>query len=334
MFKDPNQPIVLAGDLGGTKTLLGLFDASARRPKALTVRTYATTSFRDFGEMLGAFARDVGEPFTIRAVGLGIAGPVLGRRAELTNAPWGVSAGEVTEQLGTPRVALLNDLAAMALSIEVLEPREMHVLQPGVAQDAGNAAVIAAGTGLGEACLHRVNGQLIPVASEGGHADFAARTEREVELLGTLKEEYGRVSVEHVLSGPGLLRLHRFTHRGERCLTVSGSDGVATPEAVSRGGLQNQCPPCGEALSMFVSAYGAEAGNLALRTTATSGVFVGGGIAPQILPALQAGAFIDAFRAKEPMTALVAGIPVKVVLNAEAALLGAAVRASDLAKSQ
>jgi glucokinase len=228
------------------------------------------------------------------------------------------------------RVRLLNDLEAMAMSMAVLVPEETAVLQEGVARPDGNAVVIAAGTGLGQAYLHRVNGKLTPVPSEGGHADFAARTDREMELVRMLTRDYGRAEVEHVLCGPGLLNLHRFTHGGRDCDAIRGLDDGDAPAAVSQAALTGTCPSCVEALSMFVSAYGAEAGNLALRGMATAGVFVGGGIAPKILPALLDGRFMDAFRAKGTMTELVSRMPVKVVLNAEAGLLGAAVAAQEL----
>jgi glucokinase len=207
------------------------------------------------------------------------------------------------------------------------------VLQDGVARTDGNAAVIAAGTGLGEAYLHRVDGRLQPFASEGGHADFAPRTDREIELLRMLRDEYGRAEVEHVLSGPGLLNLHRLTHGGRDCPSMRGLDPIDAPAGVSRGALEGRCASCVEALEMFVSAYGAEAGNLALRGVAIAGVFVGGGIAPKILPALKNGPFIDAFRDKGLMTELASRIPVKVILNKEAGLLGAAVYAQELARS-
>lgn len=231
------------------------------------------------------------------------------------------------------RAHLLNDLEAMANSAEVLEADEFAVLQDGVARADGNAVVIAAGTGLGEAYLHRVNGALTPVPSEGGHADFAARTDREIDLLNMLRRDYGRAEVEHVLSGPGVLNLHRLTHAGRDCESVRGLAPDAAPAAITRAGIEGRCPRCVEALAMFVSAYGAEAGSLALRGVATAGVFVGGGIAPKILPALQDGRFMQAFRDKGPMTELVSRIPVKVILNADAGLLGAAVYAQQLAQS-
>jgi glucokinase len=212
----------------------------------------------------------------------------------------------------------------------VLEDDEVTPLQEGIRNPRGNAAVIAAGTGLGEALLHRVNGRLIPIASEGGHADFAARTDREMELVRMLRELYGRASVEHVVSGPGLLNLHRFTHRGGQCDIVQDVPDEDAPAMISAAAMTGRCQGCVEALRMFVVAYGAEAGNLALRGVAVAGVYIGGGIAPKILPVIRSGQFIDAFREKGVMADLVARVPVKVILNRDAGLLGAAVYAQSL----
>lgn len=322
--------MILAGDVGGTKTLLGLFEPADRRPRPIVVQSYPTKAFDSFVAILDAFARDVGRRLDVEAAAAGVAGPVVERRARLTNVEWDVSAGEIGERLGTPRVWLLNDLEALAYSAEVLTPDEFALLQRGVMRADGNAVVIAAGTGLGEAYLHRVDGRLRPVASEGGHADFAPRTDREVELLRMLREQYGRAEVEHVLSGPGLLNLHRFTHAGQECGAVRGLTPEVGPAVISQAALAGHCPACVEALSMFVSAYGAEAGNLALRGVATSGVYIGGGMAPKILRALQDGRFLDAFRAKGVMSDLLIQMPVKVILNQEAGLVGAAVAAQEL----
>jgi glucokinase len=322
--------MLLAGDVGGTKTLLGVFERGPVRPTPVAVRTYATRSFPTFTALLTQFVRDLHQPVLVEAAAVGVAGPVVANRARLTNVDWDIAADEVTASIGTRRVQLLNDLEAMATSVDVLTPDEYVLLQQGEPRGDGNAAVIAAGTGLGQACLHRVGGRLRAVPSEGGHADFAARTDREMELVRMLRERYGRAEVEHVLSGPGLLNLHRFTHRGGQCDMLDGASDAEAPARITRAGLTGRCQGCAEALQLFVSAYGAEAGNLALRGVTTSGLYVGGGIAPRILPALQGGRFLEAFLAKPPMTDLLARIPVKVILNAEAALLGAAVYAQSL----
>ena len=326
-----NPEMLLAGDVGGTKTLLGLFEPGGARPLAHESRSYSTTDFDSFTDILDAFSRDIGRRILLDAVAVGVAGPVVGGRARLTNIAWDIAREEIANRLRTPRVALLNDLEAMAIGVEALDPDELAILQEGTPRADGNAVIIAAGTGLGQAYLHRVNGRLRPVPSEGGHADFAARTERELELVRMLRGLYGRAEVEQVLSGRGLVNLFRFTHRGGECAVVVDIASEEAPARISQSGLSGRCQFCAEALRMFVDAYGAEAGNLGLRGVATAGVFIGGGIAPKILGAIQNGSFMDAFRAKAPLADLVARMPVKVILNPDAGLLGAAVHAQAIA---
>jgi glucokinase len=320
--------VVLAGDIGGTKSLLGLFDPVPARPRPLTVREYATADFDSMEAMVNAFLRDARPDDTdVRAACLGVAGPVVGARAQLTNVPWLVDAREVGDRCGVGHVLLLNDLEAMAHAIRVLRESELRVLQEGEALRDGHQALIAAGTGLGEALLHGVDGRLVPMATEAGHADWAPRTEREVVVWRDLTARFGRVEVEQVVSGPGLVNLHRVTHTGA-CRVVPDPHASDAPAAISSAAMAGRCDACVEAFAIFVEAYGAEAGNLALRASATGGLFVGGGIAPRILPALSDGRFIDAFIRKAPFEAVMRRTPVKVILNAEAGLLGAAVRAS------
>lgn len=325
-----NPDMMIAGDVGGTKTLLGLFEPSARRPIARATRSYETTSFSSFIEILDEFVREM-RSGPIRAAAFGVAGPVVHDNAKLTNIGWNVSAADIRTRLDTPHVRLLNDLEATARSIEILSHDEVFVLQQGIENAEAGAAVIAAGTGLGQAYLHRRNGRLVPAPSEGGHADFAARTEREAELVRMLREKLGRAEVEQVLSGPGLVNLYRLTHQGGECAAVIDLDAPDAPAAVSRAGLAGRCQGCAEALQMFVSAYGAEAGNLALRGLALGGIYIGGGIAPKILPAIRSGAFMLAFLDKAPMTEMLSKVPIKIILNEEAGLLGAASCANELA---
>lgn len=292
----------------------------------LAVRSYSTRAFTSFGAMLDALGNDTGSPISVVAAAVGVAGPVMAGRARLTNVPWDISVQEIEARCATPRVALLNDLQAMAASVDVLHEDELDVLQVGIADPEGSAAVIAAGTGLGEAFLRRAGKRWQPIPSEGGHADFAARTDDEMRLVEMLRRERGRAEVEQVVSGPGLVNLFRFTHAATPCPVVSTLDAAA----VSHAALQRQCPACVHALDMFVAAYGAEAGNLALRGLATSGVFIGGGIAPRIREALRAGGFMQAFVDKAPMHTLLARVPVKVILNPDTGLLGAAVTARQL----
>jgi glucokinase len=355
-------PMLLAGDIGGTKTLLGLFTARPDRPSAIDVGEFTTLDYSALEPMIESFlkSRSV-EPKHIDAATFGVAGAVTDQVARLTNVPWLVEGETIKERLGFRRSHVLNDLEAMAYGVTVLEEDELSILQRGVAHPNGNAAVIAAGTGLGEAMLLNVNGRFVPSASEGGHADFAARTPREFELLRELTRIYGRVSVEAILSGPGLVNVYQFTHQSfgtdpgivpvyqfshqsanrtqlqgpvypsRLCEGVGRiSDPAELPAHISRAAMDRTCEHCVEALDIFVAVYGAESGNIALRTVATAGVYVGGGIAPKILPALESGIFLDAFRAKEPMTDFVATIPVAVILNPDAGLLGAAVHAQQM----
>jgi glucokinase len=321
---------VLAGDIGGTTTRLGLYDATPARPRALVVSEFATLDFPDLVAMISAFAADSRvDGVTVDVACFGVAGPVIGRSARLTNVPWEVDASDVARAFDIPRVALLNDLQAMAYAVPALHGDELHSLQDGEPLRGGNIALIAAGTGLGAALLHNIDGRFVPSATESGHADWAARTERDIALLRDLVRRFGRAEVEHVVSGRGLVNIHRVTHADSTCPAVSDEDDPEAPAAISRAALERRCAGCVEALSLFVDAYGAEAGNMALRTVSTGGLFVGGGIAPKILPALTDGRFMRAFRDKAPFTDLLTSMPVKIILNANAGLLGAAVFASS-----
>lgn len=319
----------LAADVGGTKTLLGLFEDRAGRLRASVVREYATTDFSTFPAMLDQFAADAG-PLRVRGAAMGVAGPVLDNRAVLTNVGWAVDGADVAKHLGVPRVQVLNDLAAIATSVGSLDESELVTLHEGEPDANGGAAVIAAGTGLGVGLLQRGERYLIPAATESGHADFAARTDDELTLVRQIRYRFGRATVEHVLSGQGFVHLHRLTHGDRPCAAVPDLESEDAPAQISGAGLDGTCASCTKALEMFVEAYGAEAGNLALRSLPRAGVYIGGGIAPKILPALQDGRFMRAFLDKAPMEDLVARIPVYVILNQRAGLLGAAVAASRL----
>jgi glucokinase len=339
--------MLLAGDIGGTKTLLGLFAPGPDRPCPIEIGEFVTLDYDALEPMIREFlaAQNV-EQKRIQAACFGVAGAVTEGVARLTNVPWLVDGGAIEDAFAFKRVRIINDLEALAYGIMVLEPAELKALQVGVPLADGNAAVIAAGTGLGQAMLHNVDGRFIPAASEGGHADFAARTPREMEMVQQLKRIFGRVGVEVVLSGPGLVNIYQFTHDSfgsgptitpNSIAPATLCDGVGPskdwadlPARISRSAMERRCDRCVEAFEIFISAYGAEAGNIALRSVATAGVYIGGGIAPKILPALEDGLFMEAFRDKEPMAHLVATIPVSVILNQDAGLLGAAVRAQQL----
>ena len=323
--------MLLAGDVGGTKTLLGLYSAVPGAPVRQFARRFATLEFDGLVEMVGAFLDSSGWRGPIDAACFGVAGPVRGRKSRLTNVPWLVDADEVARRFSVGRVRLLNDVAATAHAVPALNGDQLAVLQRGDADPEGNAALIAAGTGLGEALLHRVGNRFVPVASEAGHADFAARTSREAALQRVLAERFGRATYERVISGPGLLNIHAFAHAAGGCTVIEdGAPAADRPALVSQAGLARSCSGCAETLELFAGVLGAEAGNLGLRATATAGVFLGGGIPAKVLPALRTATFLDAFRDKAPMHALVAAMPVAVILEPDAALLGAAVAAGDL----
>jgi glucokinase len=286
------------------------------------------------------------QPQEVDAACFGVAGAVTDQVARLTNVPWRIDCAALRRTVGFTRAWLLNDLEALAYGVLVLEPSELAVLQAGDPSAHGNRALVAAGTGLGEALLLNVNGRLVPGASEGGHADFGARTDRELDMVRGLTRVFGRVSVEHILSGPGIVNIYQFTHEAygigpkltlhsiapsRTCEAVGTVDDVSElPARISAAAAERRCERCVDTIDMFVSAYGAEAGNIALRAVATGGVYIGGGIAPKILPALQAGPFMQAFLAKPPMDDLIRSIPVAVILNPDAGLLGAAAHAQHL----
>ncbi len=320
--------MLLAADVGGTKTLVGLFARTAGRPQPVVVRSFPTTDDTTFDAVIDAFVGGLDLPRPIVAATMGLAGPVTGRHATLTNGSWTLDADALSARLGHVPVSLVNDLAALAAAVPVLTPAELAVLRAGVPDPTGNLAVIAAGTGLGEATLVRAGQRWLTQASESGHADFAARTDRELSLVEQLTLDDGRASVEHVVSGPGLVRLYTFTHDSGPCPMVDAD--APLPAQIAASALSECCPFCEEALALFVSAYGAEAGNLVLRSLATGGVFIGGGIAPRILPALQDGRFLDALTNKPPMVPLLSRVPVSVILTPDAGLLGAAVLAGHL----
>ena len=322
--------MILAGDIGGTNTRLGLFEPVRPRPRRLTRRVFPTLDFPDLPAMVGAFleAESI-DRRTIDRACFGVAGPIVDDAAELTNVPWRVEARAVAATFGLARVRLLNDLEAMAHAVPVLEDAELHTLQPGEPVRHGNISLLAAGTGLGIALLHHVDGRFIPSPSEGGHADFAPRTEREIALLRDLTARFGRAEVEQVVSGRGIVNIHRVAHRAA-CAARVDLEHTDAPAQITTAALERRCHGCVETLDIFVDAYGATAGNLALGAMATAGTYVGGGIAPKILPAMSTGAFLKAFNAKAPFESLLEKMPVKIILNAEAGLIGAAVFGADM----
>ncbi len=326
--------MLLAGDLGGTKTALGLFRRSdGPRPELVARHEFSTLEYDAAADILSAFLEVTrAAPSDIEAACLGVPGPVIDQRADLTNVDWAADARELQERVGLRRVRLLNDLEAMAHVVPVLRKEELKVLQEGRRDPAGNGALLAAGTGLGQAMLINVNGTWRPAPSEGGHADFAARTPREIELLQELTRLYGRAHSELVICGPGIVNLARFTSQGRSYVFQEAKDPSELPALITHAALSNRCPHCVEALDLFVGAFGAAAGNFAMQCLATGGVFIGGGIPHKILPAFEGPTFMTAFNAKEPMDDLMRDMPVSLILNPQAGLLGAAVVANANAR--
>lgn len=286
-----------------------------------------SADFPSFAAMVDAFR--LRHPGPLAAASIGFAGAVVDGRGAGTNVPWPVDSGFLAGHLALPRVSIVNDMVAMGYGVPALAPGDLEALAPGPPAADGNAAIIAAGTGLGETILARVGLERVPVASEAGYADFAPRTDEELEVFRALRARFGRVSYEHVLSGPGLVNVAETLHRGgasERAAWAehTGASPAALPSVISRNALSGSCQSCVKALACFVGIYGAEAGNLALRAVARGGVYLAGGIAPRILPALRGETFLGAFRSKPPHEALLSGIPVWVVRNERVALLGAA----------
>lgn len=318
--------MILAGDIGATNTRLAWFDVIDGALVRGAVRTYPSQSRTGLDEIAGEFMRET--PGSPQHACFGIAGPVRDGRAEGTNLPWAVDARQLAAALALDEVILLNDLEANAWGLATLPETDFVVLQPGRPAPTGNAAVISAGTGLGEAGLVWDGQRHRPVASEGGHADWAPQDELGVALWRFLAAEVGHVSVERVLSGPGLHNIYRFLRDAQGVAEPGWLAAALRREAaaplISRVALEGRAEICARALALFVAIYGAEAGNLGLRMLATGGVYLGGGIAPRILPALEGRTFLDAFARKGRMRSLLEDVPVRVVLNDQAALRGAA----------
>jgi glucokinase len=317
---------VLAGDIGGTKTRLGIFEVDGAGLRLEEERSYPSRDYPGLGEIVVDFVGSDGGD--CGAACFGIAGPVTGRRMRLTNLPWTVDADELESRSGIPAVVLLNDLEATAWGVSILNESQIVVLNAGNTGAAGNGAVIAAGTGLGEGGIYWDGSAARPFACEGGHASFSPTDELGDRLLGFLRRIHGQVSWERVLSGPGLANLFRFmvAEGGETApewFLEADRAGDPVP-AVSEAALEGRCEVSVRTLGLFARLYGEEAGNLALKVMATGGVWIGGGIAPRILPFLQKGAFMGGFLAKGRMRPLLESMPVKVILDDRTALLGAA----------
>jgi glucokinase len=321
---------VLAGDIGGTHARLAVVDLDESRVRIVREARYASSEYPSLAPIVRAFLA-AGSETPARAA-FGVAGPVSDGRVSTPNLPWTLDEGRLARETGLPRVRLLNDLDAIGRGIARLDVKDLVTLQGGVRDEDGTVAIIGAGTGLGEAFVAHDGRRRRTHASEGGHAGFAPRTALERELLDSLAGELGHVSGERVISGPGLERIYRFFAQREPAREQRAVRDAVDKEgaaAVSRHGLDKSDALCVEALDLFVGAYGATAGNLALTVLATGGVFIVGGIAPAIVEKLMDGTFLAAFRDKGRMSEMMERMPVRVVMNDDVGLYGAASAAAE-----
>ena len=312
--------MILAGDIGGTKTHLALYQGN----QCLYDEKYLSGNFDSLLDIVKQFLSSRTE--TVSCASFGIAGPVRDGECRATNLPWVINAEHLSKELKIGQVFLINDLEANAWGLRALSAEEFVVLNEGKPQH-GHAALIAAGTGLGEAGIFWDGKKRVPFGCEGGHVDFAPRNELEMELLRYLHKRYGHVSYERVLSGPGLHNLYRFL---VEMRLENEEDFTLDPKVITERALTGKSRACKRALEWFVSLYASEAGNLALKMLAVGGVYLGGGIVPKILPFFQGQEFMKAFTAKGRFAPLLAEIPVRVILNDNTALLGTVEYAKEM----
>lgn len=322
--------MILAGDIGGTHTRIAFFDNIRGKLELAVDREYPSRDHSGLDEIVSGFVRDLS--ITVDAACFGVAGPVLNGRVTTPNLAWMVDAAAIGKLLNNKSVWVINDLEAHAYSLASLQPADFKPLNPRVSSttaSAGNAALIAPGTGLGEAGLHWNGIRHVPFASEGGHADFAPRNELEIELLRYLIAKFERVSYERILSGPGLVNVYSFLRDTKKesepeWLRQELAQAADAAFVITRNALAAKAAICERALDIFVLVLGAEAGNAALRFMATAGVFLGGGIPPKILPKILDSGFLEAFLAKGRLRRMLESIPVNVVMNGKSGLIGAA----------
>lgn len=318
---------LLAGDIGGTKTNLALYSPEgALLP--IAERSYLNHDFYGLEPLLRQFQEDTG--LVAQAACFGIAGVVREGRCNMPNLGWQIDSMAVAAALGFRHVFMLNDLEATAYGISTLTSKQLIVINEGTFDRLGNIALIAAGTGLGEAILYRsINGYYHVSASEGGHADYAPHNEEEIALLRYLGVHFNHVSWERLVSGPGLRNIYDFL-KNERhveepdWLAERLAQGNDIAAIIAESALNKTSEICIRAMKLFMESYGAEAGNLALKALSTGGLYIGGGIAPKILPAFLDGAFFSAFLNKGRFASLLFGMPIKVILEPKTALFGAA----------
>ena len=321
------KKMILAGDIGGTNTRLALVEKSENGFNSVAEKQFSSSSHKNLAEIVRIFLKE--NAHSVDRACFGVPGPVSGKSAKLQNLPWIVDTDNLAHLFDHNHIWLINDLEANAYGIKELDENEFAVLNRGEENPSGNYAVISAGTGLGQAGIYNDCGTLRPFATEAGHADFAPRNELEMELLRYLLTKFERVSVERVVSGMGLQNIYEFLRDTKRAeepawLAKQIKENGDVGAVVSKCGLDGNSAICEQTLEIFVSLYGAEAGNLALQILATGGIYLGGGIAPKILPKLKEAIFLKSFTAKGRMRELLEKIPVRVILNDKAALIGAA----------
>jgi glucokinase len=326
--------MILAGDIGGTKTQLAIFNSNALPFSPTIEATFASRDYDTLESVISGFLKKT--CIQVDMICLGVAGPVIEGRAELTNLPWVVSEEQLCSTFNVKTSLVINDLMAMACAVPGLEPGDFLVLNEGNAVKEGNIAVIAPGTGLGEAFLVWDGFRYVAYSSEGGHTSFGPVTPREIELLQYIHDKFGYALFEKVCSGPGIFNIYRFLKErgyGEEPEWLRDRiNGVedAVPEIIAAAmNRDNPCRLCVDTLKLFASVLGNEAGNMGLKFMAINGVYLGGGIVPRILPFLKDDAFGNSFRCKGRMSDLVSGMPVRAILHPAPALYGAALYARD-----
>jgi glucokinase len=324
--------VILAGDVGGTKCNLALFSEKNGTLTTVFKKRFASKEFAQFDLIVKEFSR-LAEPHLssdpVVAAGFGVAGPVINNQVRATNLPWMVDGKILEDELQVPKIVLMNDLGATGHSIEHLTTTEFCVLNPGKPEHGGTRALLAAGTGLGQSILVWDGSRYRIVPSEGGHSDFAPHSEQQIELLRFMRRRYPQVSWELILSGRGFRTIHEFLSSTVKHDSFEDPDADPAPEITSKA-LAKTCPVCVETLDLWTQIYGSEAGNLALKVLALGGVYVAGGIAPKIIEKIKDGTFFKAFKDKWHFENLLANIPLSVVLNESAPLLGAAYEALAL----
>jgi len=321
--------VILAGDVGGTKCNLALFAEKGGKLESLFHQRFASKDFSQFDLIIKEFSRQAA-PFLgndkIRGAGFGVAGPVINDRIHATNLPWIIDAETLSRELNLKSISLMNDLGASGHSLEHLPPEDFCILNQGTPVFGASRALLAAGTGLGQSVLFWDGARYRVVPSEGGHSDFAPHTEQQIELLRFMRRRYPQVSGELILSGRGFRTLHEFLAPNVKHPVFEDPDADPAP-FITQSGLDKSCPTCVETLDLWTAIYGAEAGNLALKVLSLGGVYVAGGIAVKILAKMTDGTFFKAFKDKWHFTSMLENVPVSVVLNESAPLIGAAYEA-------